>query len=396
MSVLCVQIPDFLPALAVRHDPSLRQRPFALLANDETICAVSGGAAQWGVRPDMRPRLARSYCPELLVRSLASLNCDEQQAAFLSELTSWELPVETLDWGAAYIDLHTIETKAERVKPLASDLGKRLRQRLGEALQPAIGWDSGKFTARAAAVHTAAGRLRLVDKADESHFLSPLPVNLLPLPLSALQRLHWLGIGTLGQYTRLPQAGLLQQFGKMGLLAQQWAAGKDSRPVHSNIAAPAEAITIDLDPPTEQLPPVLTAISERLRPTCDSMAARLQGTRRLGVALRFVEGSSLSHELPFVESINQVERLENAISAHLYKVNWQGELSQVQLTLLEITEMRMQQLSLFDETQPTANRSALSQLSGRYGAIFFRSQVADPLHPAPERRFSFTNALPAP
>lgn len=64
MSVLCVQIPDFLPALALRHEPSLCERPFALLTDDETICAVSGSAAQRGVRPAMRPRMARSYCAD--------------------------------------------------------------------------------------------------------------------------------------------------------------------------------------------------------------------------------------------------------------------------------------------------------------------------------------------
>ena len=393
MSVLCVQIPDFLPALALRHEPTLRDRPFALLTDDETICAVSGSAAQRGVRPAMRPRMARSYCAELTFRSLESLGGDAQQSAFLAELSEWELSVETLDWGAAYVDLHAIETQADKVKPLAVDVGKRLRQRMGEALQPAIGWDSGKFTARAAALQTPAGRMRLVDKSSESRFLSPLPVQLLPLPADSLQRLHWLGIRTLGQYTSLPKAGVLQQFGKEGLLAQQWAAGHDARPVQANHAQPPAPYVIDLDPPTDQFPPVLNAINASLRPACEAMAERLQGCRRLRVQLHFVEGSSLTHELPFVESINQPECIESALSSHLQKVNWQGELSQVQITLLEIMEMRMQQLSLFDDTSAVTHASKLSRLAGRYGAIFLRSQVNDPLHPAAERRFSFAPAL---
>ena len=65
----------------------------------------------------------------------------------------------------------------------------------------------------------------------------------------------------------------------------------------------------------------------------------------------------------------------------------------MQITLLDIMEMRMQQLSLFDDPSTMTHGSKLSRLAGRYGAIFFRSQVHDPLHPAPERRFAFAAAL---
>ena len=52
-------------------------------------------------------------------------------------------------------------------------MGRLVRGALGPTLQPAIGWDSGKFTARVAALQVPAGRMRLVDQADEVRFLRP-------------------------------------------------------------------------------------------------------------------------------------------------------------------------------------------------------------------------------
>ncbi len=122
------------------------------------------------------------------------------------------------------------------MRPLAAELGRRLRGRLGVHLQPALGWDSGKFTAHAAAMQVAPGRIRLVDKAEEVRFLAPLPVTLLPLPPLHLQQLHWLGVRTVGQFAALPAAAVWQRFGAAGKLAHRWAQGKDDRPVRSRLS----------------------------------------------------------------------------------------------------------------------------------------------------------------
>ena len=139
-------------------------------------------------------------CPDIVLQSLDIQRSQEEQDAFLSTLMHWQLPVEAQSWGSAYVDLNHVADGAEEVQPLAAELGGRVRRDPGQTLQPALGWDSGKFTARAAAAYTAPGRMRLVGKKEESRFLSPLSITLLPLPLPDQQQLHWLGIRTLGQF----------------------------------------------------------------------------------------------------------------------------------------------------------------------------------------------------
>jgi hypothetical protein len=88
-----------------------------------------------------------------------------EQCAFLAELRRWELPVEELGWGAAYVDLHALAPQPAEVRSLAAEAGQRVRAALGVGLQPALGWDTGKFTAQAAAASTQAGAMRLVTRA---------------------------------------------------------------------------------------------------------------------------------------------------------------------------------------------------------------------------------------
>src|SRR5690606_17184017 len=215
------------------------------------------------------------YCPEVLLRSLDAGASQAEQAAFLAAAAQWELPVEPQEWGVAYVDLHSVGATSTAVRPLAVELGQRVRAAFGDAMQPALGWDSGKFTARAAAVQAAPGRVRLVDKADEARFLDPLPITLLPLPRPHLQQLHWLGVRTLGQFAALPPAAVWQRFGTAGKLAHRWAQGRDDRAVQPGVAAVPEVTAVSIDPPSGLLRPVLDGLMATLQPALARWAKEL-------------------------------------------------------------------------------------------------------------------------
>src|SRR3954462_12905075 len=151
MSVLCCHVPDFLWSLAQRRQPDLSSHPTALIGPDEVIWAAGALAHQLGVMPQMSLRQAQSHCSDLRLIPIDLAESQAAQQSFLSTLAAWELPLEENSWGHAYIDLHNVAITRDHVQPLAIELGQLVRKTLGVELQPAIGWDSGKFTARAAA-----------------------------------------------------------------------------------------------------------------------------------------------------------------------------------------------------------------------------------------------------
>ena len=160
MSVLCCHIPDFLFAVTRRREPELEraERPVALLGSDQTVWAISPPARAEGICAGMSPRQARARCPDVCLRPLDTAACEAEHHALLGVMAHTGLPTEAQDWGAVYVDLRPVTTGMNDAQRLCADLGRQVRRELGEALQPALGWDSSKFTSRAAAHTSPLGR----------------------------------------------------------------------------------------------------------------------------------------------------------------------------------------------------------------------------------------------
>jgi nucleotidyltransferase/DNA polymerase involved in DNA repair len=390
MSVLCGRIPNLALTLATRHQPQLAGTPVALIGRDAELCGVSSRARQAGVQLGMNQRQAQMRCPELTILEADLAACQHAQDAFLGELGQWELPVEAHGMGMAYVDLHSLTSARQEVQGLAAELGQRVRKVLGDDLQPALGWDHSKFCARAAAYHTAVGRMKLVAKEDEAKFLAPLPISYLPLPSLDLQRLQWLGITTLGQFAALPAGAVWQQFGKRGKVAQRWAQGRDNRPVRNMLHAGWSPLAVEFETPTELLPLVIDSVMAKLQPNLEAWAEELQGCTRLRFELHFANHERRVLDLNWLNPVTTPARLRLHVANQFAGLNWPGALDRVVVVQAATAELPALQLSLFDE--PLAESVTLDEVAAplrhRYGPIFLQGSVSDDSHPADERRIT--------
>lgn len=396
MSVWCCSVQNFLVGLEQRHHPELGGRPLALLDPDEHVLDVSPEAWSSGVCFDMTPRQAQTRCPDLLLREVDMSSCRAEQSALIATIAECGLPVEECAWGRAYLDLGTVATTSESARPILSEMGKQVRRVLGDTQRATGGWDTSKFTARAAASQAKPNSMQFVERKDEELFLKPLPITLLPLPPYSLQPLYRLGIVTLGQFARLPGAEVLQRFGNAGKVAQRWARGQDDRPVSSNVTILPHPIAIDFDPPTGSHTNVLETTLSKLRPHLLQLEHELAGCRRLRLELKFDNGATRSIDCAFVEPVSDSRRLRSTLSHQLETLNWPAELTSLQFTLLETGELVARQLTLFDVDGDRSQLLELSQtLSHRHGAIFYQARLTDEGHPITGRRVTLNNLSPA-
>ena len=390
-SVLCCYIPDFLLAGACSGEPGLAVQPLALVGADGCVWAATPAALATGVRVGMRPPAARLACPGLRVTPLAWQDVRKRQAALLAVLGAWELPVEGAGWGLAYIDLAGVANCRAEVHPLAADLGRRVRAETG--MQPALGWGTGKFTARAGAQQTAPGRMRLVEPEQTAAFLAGQAVTLLPLDEDHLRQLHWLGVRTLGQFARLPAAAVWQRFGAAGKLAQQWARGKDDRPVCGAAVRPAAPVTVTFDPLACTVQAAAGKLMASLRPLLDDMQAQLTGVLRLHMACMFDGGGEYNGVVDFLTPENRGERVQAGVTQFLGKGVWPAPLASVRWTLLASGEVSVAQLRLFAgldaNVRPMADTAAAR--TDRYEAVFFQGQRRNANHPIPDRGSRFVS-----
>jgi hypothetical protein len=183
-------------------------------------------------------------------------------------------------------------------------------------------------------------------------------------------------------------SAVVQRFGLVGRIAHQWAQGHDTRPVRNTVRANFTPLSVQLDPPTGLIDPVVEALLGLLRPHLDALAVELAGCRKINVQLDFLDGSTRTLAINLVTAVAQESTLQTTLTHHLQALCWPAEVANLTVCGLESGELPAEQLSLFPEFTDSASLGSMlvQRLSGVYGDVFFRGDVSEPHHPIPERR----------
>ena len=389
MSVLYCTIPHFPAAIARREDPSLEDCPLVLISPEGRVLDVSAEAAACGIVAGMTARAAEVRCPEaqLLEADIARFRMERETLLQLLERTGPY--VEPHGWEAAYVDLGDLARGHLGATSLCKELGQAVRRELGEALQPALGWDSSKFTAQAAARRTPPGHLLAIAAVREQGFLRPLPVTLLPLPEDVLQRLRFLGLRTLGQYAALPVAAVWQQFGRPGKLAHRCARGKDDRPVVPRWQAPQLTTGIEFETPLVEQERLLAELRRLISPLLAELRGNLLACGQVRLTVRFDDDGAQNRERNFLLPVSEEGRVVRTMKQLLDGMRWQAAASALEVELGQIQDVVPEQLTLFplEDEREGKLREVQRYLSARFGANHLRRAVMAQLGaPLPEWR----------
>lgn len=389
MSILYCAIPYFGAALARRDNPGLNDRPLVLLDPQDRVFGFSRAAALSGVTTGMAARRAQIHCPEARLVEADIAQCRQEFESCLQLLERTSSCVEPHGWGAAYVDLGDMVPDRRAAIAICQESGRAVRRELGEGLQPTIGWNSTKFTAQAAARRTRPGNLKAVPAAQETKFLSPLPVNLLPLPGDAIRRLYFLGLCTLGQYALLPRAAVWQQFGKVGQLAHRYARGQDDRPVTPRWKAPRLTADVDLEHAMVDKTRLIAALRQILSPLTTQLQTTLRACTELRLSVRLDDDREPEGTRVFVHPTAELEQILDAVALLLDRVRWTAPAVALHVALEGIQDAVFEQLVLFeaDRERDDPLRKAQQYLATRFGENHLkRAAVVHPHAPLPEWR----------
>jgi protein ImuB len=394
VSVLYCTIPHFAAALARRDDPAVLAGPLVLVGPEERVFGVSAEAVACGVVAGMTARMAQVRCPEAHLLDADVAHCRAELEALLQLLEGIGPGVEPHGWGAAYVDLGELARGPADAAALCREVGQQVRAELGEALQPALGWDSSKFTAQAAGRRTPPGRLRAVDAVRERDFLQPLPISLLPLEEDSMQRLCFLGLHTLGQYAALPRAAVWQQFGRAGKLAHRCARGEDDRPVVPRWHAPQLAAQIELEAPLAERERLMVVLRHLVSPLLAELRSKLQACGQIRLTVDFDDGSAQERERAFLFPVTEEEGVLRTLGQLLDGMSWPAAATAVAVSLAQIQDAVAEQLSLFplEKERKTKLQEVERYLAARFGASaggggrLRRAMLVQPGAPLPEWR----------
>ena len=228
----CALVEHFAAASVERCEPSLRERPLAILGagGDRpkvmTTLEANGVAREHGVRPGMTETEARARCPMLTTRPWVEEHVTAARHALLEAALAVSPRIEDGGAGLAYLDTVGLE----RLIGEPATIGRRLvHQVRAIGLIPRIGLAASRTAARIAAA-TGSGSVTVIPSGHERAMLAKISIRTLDLTPDLAATLARWGVRTLGELAALPRGGLAARLGPAGLRAHDLALGHDRAP----------------------------------------------------------------------------------------------------------------------------------------------------------------------
>ncbi len=294
----CLCVPLFPLAARLRSEPDLKGEAVVVCegnGNAARVVAATRPARKAGIEVGMTLPQSRAILPQLVARPRDSESERSAQEALLEIAESYSPRVEDGGEGIVYIDLDGIPALLPPsprlpVPPSEPDaelrLGREIRACADKNSLPArVGIASSKLSARVAA--SLARSPTVVPAGEEASFLAPLPLARLAPALEIAETLARWGLGTIGDFARLPEGEVASRLGEIGRALHATARGIDPRPLEPRFPALSFSEGMDLEWPLVALEPFLfvgNAALERLMRRLESQAlacTRLEVTLKL-------------------------------------------------------------------------------------------------------------------
>jgi DNA polymerase-4 len=230
-TILHVDMDAFYASIEQRDNPSLRGQPVVVGGGSGrgVVAAASYEARKFGIHSAMSGTAARRLCPELVFLPVRMDAYRAESMRIRAIFESFTPLVEPLSLDEAYLDTRG----TERLFGSAEDVGRAVQRKIVEetGLGVSVGVGPNKWVAKLCSDLRKPNGF-VVAPPDLPAFLAPLPVSRLwGVGEKGVERLHAVGLYTLGDLQRTPETSLVRALGPGGRELRDMALGKDDRVV---------------------------------------------------------------------------------------------------------------------------------------------------------------------
>lgn len=327
-TVFHVDMDAFFVSVEELFDPSLKGKAVVVGGQRHqrgVVSAASYEARKFGVHSAMPLRTAAKLCPQAI---FVDGHPDRYRACsekVYNVLMSFSPQVEMVSIDEAYLDM----TGTERLHGPAMLAAHKLHQRMKveTELNCSIGIGTSRLIAKVCSGKAKPHGMLYVVSGQEAKFLAPLDVRDIPgVGKVTAQKLHELGIQTVGDVAKLDDSFLEQHLGKWGLALAGKARGEDAGAWFDGAigeAEPAKSIshehTYDHDTANpEQIESTLMRLSEMVGRRIREQELQ---ARTLQLKLRYKDFTTITR----ARTLRAPTQLDNEIFQQireLFHANW--------------------------------------------------------------------------
>ena len=347
------------------------------------VLDCSPAAASAGVRLGMRLARAAQICPGATFVPAREAVYREAHAALESVLRQYTDRVETAGLGYLFADVSDLRIPTGRDPAqldveLARSLAREVQQ--VSTLDARIGLAPQRFTAEQAGHAARPHGWCPVQPGQERTFLSPLPIETLPLDPEMHRRLHLLGITTLGTLAALPRAAIVRQFGADAGLFHDLAAGRDPRGVYPDAPPLVVERSHQCEPPLRDAGPLIARVARLGESAATDLARRKHQAQGMTLTLEDETGKTHIVSTAIEPPTADIDQLKRQAVGLAMRVTLTRAVTRITLTLyplrpayLAATQLALPVLSAAF-TAPTdargrALQETLRRLRQRFGEL---------------------------
>ena len=223
----------FYAAVEQLDDPALRGRPILVGSPSHrgVVLTASYEARPYGVGSAMPMAQARRKCPDALVIPPRFDRYQQVSRMIMAAFADFSPDVEALSLDEAFLDM----TGSEELFGGPESIGRRLKMAIRDVtsgLTASVGLSSTKYVAKVASAFRKPDGLTVVPPDGAKAWLAPLPVSRLwGVGPKTQDRLHQLGLLTIGSVAEADPRFLSAKLGSAGLHFYTLAQAEDPRPV---------------------------------------------------------------------------------------------------------------------------------------------------------------------
>ncbi len=267
----------------------------------------------------------------------------------LDELDALSPLVDDAAEGTAYIEMRGCDGMASDWIARAHDVLAHFDLPVRVAVGP------NKFTARAA-TYVRDGCICAPDEA--AHLLAPLQLEVLDVETAVIERLHLLGIGTLGELARLPHGPFVRRFGARAARWHEYARGIDPAPFRPRpyaLQIEAAAFGEGSAAQEEQVYFALRVLAERI---CNDLSRAGKAVTLLRTAFECENGDGREVDAGFAQPTADPRTILDILRAKIEGLTFDAAITGLRLQALRLEECGTF-TALFAGTQPDPQALAI-------------------------------------
>ncbi len=350
--IIHVDMDAFFASVEKLDNPDLKDKPVIVggLGRRGVVATASYEARKYGPRSAMPISKAKKLCPDGIYLPPRFERYQKVSRNIREIFLSYTPKVEAISLDEAFLDVtETVSNFASAITK-ARKIKREIEEKIG--LTCSLGIAPNKFLAKLSSEMQKPDGFTIIRKNEIDNVLKDLAVSKIwGVGKVSEEKLHNMGIQTIGDLRKIPRNKLRRAFGKQGENLYRLARGIDESPVvsHHPVKSISQEITFDEDiKDPEKIKTFLGRLSEEVGSTLRKDKFRAKTVK---IKVRFSDFTTITRQISLDIPINSTEIIRNLAKKLFEKrVIKEQAIRLIGVGVSNIIKIREGQLYLFPET----------------------------------------------